>query len=157
MRVVFIHPSQDVDRDYIDYPPFSSLGVWQNAAALSCLGHETRVVDAFALPDSDYLPTTDGARFGVSDERLLEEISAAPFECAVIHLCVFDVEREGRPCVAARITKALRALRPKAKLIVAELAIGGMHALAYDPKQRLHFWPEAPDAWLRFEIGRAHV
>lgn len=151
MRVVFIHPGQEVEPNYIDYPPFTSLGVWQNAAALSAAGHEVRVADAFALPDSDYTPTGDGARFGVPDERLLAEISGAPFDCAVIHLSVFDAEREGSLSAAARLTLALRAQRPEALLIVAELAIGGMHAVAYDPASRIASWPAAPDAWLRYE------
>lgn len=150
-RVLFIHPSQEVAASYIDYPPFSSLGVWQNAAALSAHGHEVRVADAFALPESGYSRIPAGARFGVDEACLLAEAMAAPFDLAVIHLSVFDQVRPATSCAAARLVAALRTLAPKAKLVVAELAIGGMHSIAYEPAQVLAAWPAAPDYWLRFE------
>ena len=67
MRSLVLHPPVSIARDFIDYPYCSDLGAVQLAAVLDARGHETHLVDAYALAGSGLTWRKDGrAHLGAS-------------------------------------------------------------------------------------------
>jgi len=59
-KILVIHPSVSVARDYIDYPYFTDLGAVQLTSVLTGAGFEVDLVDAYALPGSSLEERPDG-------------------------------------------------------------------------------------------------
>ncbi len=153
MRVLILHPSQRVHPNYIDYPAFESLAAWNVADYLKIKGHDVSLIDAYCLPASDWKREPEHIRIGVTQNRLLEEIqnraNEQPAEVAIVQLGPFAVQAPDDDNLFFLI-RALRQAHPSVTVVLADLHIGGMNYVAYDPSRFLSS-PGRPDILLRYE------
>ena len=149
-KTVVIHPPQEVESDFIDYPYFTDLGAWLLTRRLKKLGRFVHLLDAFALPGAD-VRTLRGGRtmFGAPYAALLERLGDADFDNAVIHFTPYMLRApylEGLHFLLGR----LKELRPGAKLVGAELYTGGMHRVEPDEARLQAAYPQL-DAFVTLE------
>jgi len=149
MRVLLLHPPLQVNYNHIDYPALSSLALWQNAACLKHHGYEIRVLDAFSLSTSQKTSTKPYFYIGPEKKEFIRELSKESFDVAIIHLDQYLVQYPQKEFLSG-IIAACRKLQPNAKLILADMHIGGMNYVAYDPARFLES-KYAPDWLVRFE------
>jgi len=147
-RVLIVHPPVSIARDFIDYPYFADLGAVQLAAVVRQREHEVRLVDAFALPESSLTWRPDGrALLGAPVADVLEHASG--FEPDAVIVCTTPFHRPPmRDDTMADVLVGLRALAPKASLVLADAYQSGQHYVEADGL--LASYPEA-DAWLKYE------
>ena len=66
--IAILRPPVYANRQFIDYPYFTSFAVWQVAYALRLKGHEVSVLDALTMPTASVSIEEDGYfRFGCND------------------------------------------------------------------------------------------
>jgi len=152
MHVLLIHPPFSLHRNYIDYPFFSSLSVWQNAAFLARQGFDVSVLDACALPDSDRTDHEDRYWVGSSMASFLERVQAATCDAVVLHYSVFAAQ-DSQSDAPFAVIRALRMKRPELPILLCDLHIGGMHYLDYDAARLLER-TDRPDWLVRYEAER---
>jgi len=154
MRVLILHPPQYVGPDYIDYPTMTPLGAWTAAAHLTNDGHDVRLVDAFTLPGSEVIKNrVGGLKLGAPIENVINAANSRPFDLAVLQLSPFSVQ-EQKPEALYSITKALKLAQPDSAIVWADLFVGGMNAILYEPERFLSK-PSSPFAIVRFEAEHA--
>lgn len=149
MRVLLIHPPVRVHRAHIDYPLFTGLAVWHTAAMLEQAGHAVRVLDAFAVPGATLHPEESRTHLGLPAAQLAARLADAPFDAVVLHLSPFSVQQP-EPSPLRELIAAMRRHNPEIPVILADMHIGGMNYLAYDPARYLK-QPWRPDWLVRYE------
>lgn len=88
VRVAVVHPPLTIAEDFIDYPFVANLGAVQLAAAVRAAGHDTRLVDCFAMAEAGFCWRDDGrARLGAPTAAVLEAIGEV--DAAVVVLTPF--------------------------------------------------------------------
>ena len=140
-KIVVIHPPQEVQGDYIDYPYFTNLPARSLAVLLKEQGYFVHLLDAFCHPGADYHPQRGGAGlFGWPFVSLFERLADADFDIAIVHFTPWSLasHRFG----LAYLIERLRLLRPQSLLIGAELYAGGMHRLEPDEEILREGYPE---------------
>lgn len=154
MRVLVLHPSMTVARDFIDYPYLANLGGAQLAGALrdsrGSMDLDLVYIDAFALESSTATWQEDGRLLvGAPVADVLAEISG-DFDAAIIITTPFH--RPGtRDALLAEFITELRRRTPY--LVLADAYQSGQHYVEADV---LSAYPEA-DAWLKYEAeGSIH-
>jgi len=131
-KIVVIHPPQEVENDFIDYPYFTGFPAMSLAEALKLQGHHVHLLDAFARPGAGFHPLRgDKAMFGVPFAALVEPLKDADFDWAIVHFTTFAL-RGGFSQGLAFLLSRLRELRPHSRVIGAELYAGGMHRIEPD-------------------------
>jgi len=126
-RIVVIHPPQEVEGDYIDYPYFTNLPASFLVSSLRERGYYAHLLDAFARDGAGVRTLRHGkAMFGVAYTELLYPLADADFDFAVVHFTPYALTGGKREGLASLISR-LRELRPDSTLLGAELYTGGMH------------------------------
>jgi MoaA/NifB/PqqE/SkfB family radical SAM enzyme len=153
-RVLVVHPPTTVARDFIDYPYFADLGAVQLAAVLRGIGHDVRLVDAYALASSTLAPREDGRlHLGAPDADVVEACrrafgGAAP-DFVVVALTPFH-RPPARDDVLGALLAALRVAWPLPPLVLADCYQSGQHYLECAEAAVLEAYPEV-DAWVKYE------
>ena len=149
-KIVVIHPPQEVEGDFVDYPHFTNVAVWMVATHLKQQGHFVHLLDAFALEQADVRPVRGGRLlFGVPHVALLERLRDADFDVAVVHVSQFALA--AGPVEGLRfVLEKLRQYRPDSLLVGAEMYAGGMHRIDVD-EERLREWYPQLDAFVSLE------
>lgn len=146
MRVLVLHPSMTVARDFIDYPYLANLGGAQLAGALreSDLVQELVYVDAFSLESSTAAWQKDGRLLvGAPVSEVLAQVDG-DFDAVVLITTPFH--RPGtRDALLADFVAALRPRTPY--LLLADAYQSGQHYVEADVLSK---YPEV-DAWLKYE------
>jgi len=136
-----IFPSVDVASDFIDYPHLANVQAYQAAAALD-ERFETSVVDALAMDGSDVARLASGRfRIGAPDAAVLRRAAARGFDAAVVVVTPFQNPLQKSRRIAALLA-ALRRAAPRARLVLADAYVGGMHTIGYEAKTLLAFYPQ---------------
>ena len=137
MQVLLINPPQRVNKNFIDYPPFVSLGLWHTAAYLKSIGYEVKLLDSFAQKDSEVKTSKSCPEYyhlGISEEYLLSEIDKIDFDCVIIHLTPFIIQEPDRKSLNS-IVKRIKLAHPQKKVIGIDAYIGGMNYIAYKAEE----------------------
>ncbi len=149
-RVTLVFPPLRVSRDFIDYPYFADLGAVQNAAVLRAAGHATTLVDALAMPGAVLAPLDgDYVRLGADAAAVAERALAAPADVLVVAYTPFHRPPARDPLLGDLLAR-LRAARPDAPVLLADLYQSGQHVVDVPSAEILAAYPEA-DAILRYE------
>jgi MoaA/NifB/PqqE/SkfB family radical SAM enzyme len=149
VRVLLVHPPMSIARDFIDYPYFSDLGAVQLAAVLEAAGHETELVDAFALPDSGLEWRSDGrARLGATTSAVVAAVRNHP-EVVLVTYSPF-ARPPVRDDVMAAMLEALRVRFEDAPVWLVDAYQGGQHYVEAPGEAVLQAYPEV-DAWVKYE------
>ncbi len=151
-RILVVHPPTSVARDFIDYPWFSDLGAVQAAAVLRDRGHAVTLVDAHALQGSTLRWRDDGrAHLGAPVDEVVLACSAALAEADAVVVAYTPFHRPPARCdVLGATLVALRARKPGAHIVLADLYQSGQHYVEADGAAVLASYPEV-DAWLKYE------
>ncbi|MBI5607919.1 MAG: radical SAM protein [Deltaproteobacteria bacterium] len=150
-RVLLIQPPLLLASDFIDYPYFTNLGVWQAAAALRQAGHDPQVLDAFCQPNSGLLlESSPLVRLGVPLSGLLAKLPALAPDVVVIGYSPW-LRATAATAELAKLCKSLRERWP-APIVLADCDVGGMHTIAWDATALDEV---AADYGLRFEADVA--
>lgn len=149
MQVLLIHPPLRVHREHIDYPAFSSLALWHNAAQLSARGFEVSVLDSLAMSTAGRIEGSPYFELGVKIDDFLLEMDKRDCQAAVVHLNPFVVQ-DPKKDILRRIVRRLRDRRPEIVVVFADMHIGGMNHIAYEAEDFLNA-SDAPDYLLRYE------
>jgi len=152
VRVGIIFPSVDVASDFIDYPHLAGVQAYQAAAVLRDR-FEVSVIDALAMPGSDVARLRSGRfRIGAPDAAVERAATDAGLDVAVIVMTPFQnpLRRSRR---IASLLGALRRRAPRARLVLADAYVGGMHTIGYAADTLLRFYPQA-DGVSRLEPER---
>jgi MoaA/NifB/PqqE/SkfB family radical SAM enzyme len=150
VRLLVVHPPVSVAADFIDYPYFADLGAVQLATVLRGRGHDVTLVDAYALPDSDLQPRTDGRlHLGASVQTTLEATRGS-FDAAVVAYTPFH-RPPHRDDVLAAVLEGLGDM----PIVLADLYQSGQHYVMVPPEVVLASYPELT-AYVPFE-GEATV
>ena len=154
-NILLVRPPMQVHRDAIDYPPFIGFGCWWNAANLRAEGFGVDVLDAFLLPDATCgPPNAQGYRWlGPTIRSFLARLEAIRCDLAVIHYDPFSVQSPSDKLLAA-IVGGLRRAQPERPIWLADMHVGGMNYIAYDPAS-ITSWPIVPDGILTGEADNA--
>ena len=141
-KVVVIHPGQVVEQDAIDYPHFTGLPAAGLVRVLRNAGFRVHLLDACCRPGASFRPLRGGnGLYGVPTASLLEPLSDADFDVAVLHFSPYHM----RPVMDAglgHLLSRLRKFRPAARLIGAEMYAGGMHRVPADQTFLQSNYPE---------------
>ena len=87
-RTLLLQPPLLLHADFIDYPYFASLGLWQAAAGLRQGGHDVQVLDALCQPGSGLLRVSNGfVRLGIPLSGFLAKLPAERPDVVVIGHC----------------------------------------------------------------------
>lgn len=148
-RVLLVNPPLLLDREFIDYPYFTGLGVASNAAALRARGFSVTVADAQALPSSDAEACVDGRLLAGCDVAALFAGVAREPDAVVVAVPPFLLPH-ARTAFATALFAAVRARFPAARLVAADCYFGGMHYIEYDGAAFLRRHPEL-DALVKYE------
>lgn len=155
-RVLMINPPFVVDRDFIDYPYFTGLGVMMNAAVFREAGIGVSVADAQALSLSDVYSLDDGnILVGCETDRLLRSVTDDAYTAVVVGLSPFIFPRF-KDAFFADFFKNLRQRFGGAKIIAADCYQGGMHYLEYDAETFLDNYSYV-DAVVKYECESSLV
>lgn len=149
MKVLLLHPPIQVNQDHIDYPAFTSLALWHNAAFLKHHGFDVRVLDSFSLSTSQKTENKPYFYLGPEKQEFIRELSKEQFDVVIVHLDQFLVQFPEPKFISSIIT-ALKRLSKDAPVILADMHIGGMNYVAYDPARFLDDSCR-PDWLVRFE------
>ena len=145
-KVLLINPPFPWDRDFIDYPYFTGLGVLANAAALREKGFSVSVADAQSAG-----PQSPGW-VGCGLDRLLA--GAAP-DCPTVAVAVPPFLRpQARTAFAAKLFRTVSQRLSPERLVAADFYFGGMHHVEYDADAFLRRHPEV-DAVVKYEAEAA--
>jgi MoaA/NifB/PqqE/SkfB family radical SAM enzyme len=155
-RVLVALPPLSVARDWIDYPYFADLGAVQLAATLRAAGHDTRLVDALAMPGATLHHRKDGrihlgAPLGAwltRAEPLARDVDAIVLVTTPFHRPPAQPDPALRDDLFAGALRGLRAMRPDAPILIADAYVSGQHHVETDAL--LATYPEA-DAWVKHE------
>ncbi len=150
-RILLVRPPLRVHRNGIDYPAFIGFGCWWNAAYLRKEGFDVEVLDAFQLPDASCgEPDAQGYRwFGPPIRSFLAQLGAIRSDLAVIHFDPFGVQNPSDNLLAT-VVGGLRRAQPNRPVWLADMHVGGMNYIAYDPHS-VADWPIVPDGILTGE------
>ena len=145
-RTLVLHPPLTVARDFIDYPYFSDLGAVQLAAVL---GQSARLVNAFALPGATATRREDGRlHLGASVSETLQA-AGNHWDLVVVAYTPFH-RPPHRDDVLAAVLEGLRAQRPDAPIVLADLYQSGQHYVQAAGLDVHRAYPEI-SAWVRYE------
>ncbi|NOY94319.1 MAG: radical SAM protein [Deltaproteobacteria bacterium] len=148
-KILIVHPSVSVARDYIDYPYFTDLGAVQLASVLSGEGFDVTLVDAYALPGSGLREREDGRLLmGAELPEILAQ-SEGDFDAIVVAYTPFH-RPPHRDDVLSETLAGLRAQHPEARLLLADLYQSGQHYVEAPGEQVLAAYPEA-HAYVKYE------
>lgn len=148
-RALVVFAPQRVSRDFIDYPYFADLGAIQAAAVLRDAGFDVALSDALAQPGATLGELGAGdVLLGRPLEPFLDELPA-DFDCAVVALTPFHRPPAADPFLARTLAR-LRALRPGAAIVLADLYQSGQHVVDAPGAELLASYPDA-DALLKYE------
>ncbi len=131
-RTLLLQPPLLLHADFIDYPYFASLGLWQAAAGLRAAGHDVAVLDALCQPGSGLLRESNGlVRLGIPLSGFLAKLPAERPDVVVIAHCPW---LRARPASAelARLAAHLQQRWPQVPVVLADCDVGGMHYIAWD-------------------------
>jgi len=131
-RILFVQPPLHLPYDFVDYPWFADLGLLFAAARAARAGWQAEVVDAFALPGADRVREGEGWRLGAPEEDLLAAMPGEAPSVVVIGNSPFLRPWAPHPATL-RLVEALRRTWPDAALVLADAAVGGMHAVEPPP------------------------
>lgn len=134
MRVAALNPQIYVHKEFVDWPYFANLGTLHAAAQLREAGHDVRVADAFALPESRVMEDDGGFWMGADPEILVEYCAAGRPEAVVIGLSPFvGVWTEDRAfrSLLVEIERRLGGV----PVILSDNYMGGMHYVDYRPEE----------------------
>ncbi|RJO65886.1 MAG: radical SAM protein [Myxococcales bacterium] len=149
MRVLVVQPPLFVHREHIDYPAFVSLAAWTVAAHLRAAGIDVELADAFLMDGADFHAGEPYSTLGSPPEKFWAELQRRRFAAAVVHLDPFTVQAPDDGWLGPTFA-ALRAANPGAPIVLADLHIGGMNYVDYDPSHYVNR-PDGADYLLRFE------
>jgi MoaA/NifB/PqqE/SkfB family radical SAM enzyme len=148
-RTAIVFPPLRVSRDFIDYPYFADLGAVQAAAVVRAAGAEVTLVDALAMEGAGLAPLDEGyVRLGATAEAVLARVPAGA-GAIVIAFTPFHRPPSRDPLLGA-ILAPLRAERPGAPIVLADLYQSGQHVVDARPEDVLAAYPEV-DVFLRYE------
>ena len=148
MKAVVIQPPLLLSRDFIDYPYFTCLGGYQAAAVLRKCGFDATMIDGLARPDADLIEDQSEAWLGEEKKKFKRRVRKLNCDMAVIASSPFLTGLPGRRWLeelAATLAKSGASL-----VILADMYVGGMHYLEYDPAGLLDKIPGL-DLILRYE------
>lgn len=131
-RALLVQPPLLLHADWIDYPYFANLGLWQAAADLRAHGHHVEVLDACCLPSSNATRETGGfVRLGVPLATLLGRLPAEAPDVIVIGHSPW---LRARPAATElkRLAATLATRWPGVPTVLADCDVGGMHSIAWD-------------------------
>lgn len=149
-RVLVVHPPVTIARDWIDYPYFADLGAVQLAGELA-REHDVVMVNAYALPGSTLYWRRDGrGHLGASVDELLGAVEDVAPDLVVVTVTPFH-RPPHRDDVLAAVLRGLRAMHPRAPLLLADAYQSGQHYV--EASALLDAYPEA-DAWVKYEAER---
>ena len=130
-HVLLVQPPLLLHGDFIDYPYFASLGLWQAAACLRAAGHSVQVLDALCQPSSGLISESNGMiRLGIPLSGLLAKLpEVAPDVVVVGH----SPWLRARPAAAElrKLADHLRLRYPTVPLVLADCDVGGMHYIEW--------------------------
>ncbi|MFI5360697.1 MAG: radical SAM protein [Elusimicrobiota bacterium] len=148
-RVLLINPPLLLDKEFIDYPYFTGLGVLSNASVLRARGFSVSVADAQASADGGGEPPVDGRiRAGCGIDSLLAAVSG-DFDAVVVAVPPYLLPHV-LTSFASQLFAAVRRRFSSARLVAADCYFGGMHYVEYDGESFLARHPEA-DALVKYE------
>ena len=130
-RTLLLQPPLLLHADFIDYPYFASLGLWQAAAGLRQGGHDVQVLDALCQPGSGLLRESNGfVRLGIPLSGFLAKLPAERPDVVVIGHCPW---LRARPASAelARLAAHLQQRWPAVPVVLADCDVGGMHFIEW--------------------------
>ena len=136
-HVLCIQPPLLLHAEYIDYPTFAGLGLWQAAADLRQAGHDVAILDAFCLPSSNLIQEGKDVRgqqlvrLGVPVSTLLSKLPAQGPDVVVLGNSPW---LRARPAAQElkRLVANLHERWPQTPVILADCDVGGMHFIAWD-------------------------
>jgi len=148
-KILVIHPSVSVARDYIDYPYFTDLGAVQLTSVLTGAGFEVDLVDAYALPGSSLEERPDGRLLlGAGLDEVLARCEG-DFDAMIVAYTPFH-RPPHRDDVLSATLAGLRAQHPEASLLLADLYQSGQHYVEAPGEDILAAYPEA-HAYVKYE------
>ena len=155
MRSLVLHPPVSIARDFIDYPYCSDLGAVQLAAVLDARGHETHLVNAYALAGSGLTWRDDGrAHLGASVAEMRSTIEGLTRMRGAPDLVVVAYTPFHRPPlrddILGELLAGLREDLPRATVLLADCYQSGQHYVEADGDAVLGAYPEC-DAWVKYE------
>ncbi len=149
-EAVIIQPPLLLSKEFIDYPYFSNLGVYQAASILRGCGFQVAVVDGL-IDDDGLREIGKRAWLGEPRDTFLEKLAGIRADLIVVHASSFSRTDPGRDWLV-EIMNGLQATRHDL-LVMAEMVTGGMHYLETDPRDWLNEIPGL-DLYLRYEGDR---
>ena len=149
-RVLLINPPFYTDRNFIDYPYFTGLGVMTNAAVLREAGLGVHVADAQAQPMSDAYPVdNEQLLIGVDTKRLLRAAGDKDYAHVVVGLNPY-MQPGVRNAHIADFFTALKQRFAHAAITAADCFVGGMHYTEYHGETFLENYPQV-DTLVKYE------
>lgn len=131
-RTLLLQPPLLLHADFIDYPYFANLGLWQAAAGLRAGGHEVSVLDAFCQPGSGLVRESNTfIRLGIPLSGFLGKLPAQRPDAVVIAHSPW-MRARAASAELSRLSRHLQQCWPDVPVILADCDIGGMHYIAWD-------------------------
>lgn len=148
VRVHIVQPPLRISRDFVDTPYHSDLGAVQAASVLVEAGFDTRVTNAFALPDSGLQPLDDRTfRIGATVESVAARVSEA--DLLLVHYTPYHRPPARDPLLGELLAR-LRSDHAETPILLADLYQSGEHYVQADPARICSSYPEI-DAFLRYQ------
>lgn len=132
MKILFLNPNLNVEKEFIDYPYFININMLQAVAILKKKGYEVEVLDMFAQSDSDVTEKDNFLIFG-SKTNLNSLIKKKDFDVAIIlnspFLKLFNSKKNRE---IQNVMKTIKSKKNNPRIILADCHIGGMHFVDYE-------------------------
>lgn len=130
-RALLVQPPLLLHGEFIDYPYFTSAGLWQAAANLRAAGHEVEVVDSFCLPTSNLVRERGGMiRLGVPWTSFTDRLPQDRPDVVVIANSPWQRARAAS-AELARFVGELALRWQDVPTVLADCDIGGMHFIEW--------------------------
>lgn len=130
-RVLLIQPPLLLHGEFIDYPYFAGLGLWQAAANLRAAGHDITVCDAFCQPTSTLMQERAGmVRLGVPWSTFSAKLPADAPDVIVVANSPWQRARAAS-AELSRFALRLSERWPDTPTVLADCDVGGMHYIEW--------------------------
>ena len=131
-HLLLLQPPLLLHAEFIDYPYFAGMGLWQAAANLRAAGHDVTVLDAFCLPTSNLVQEAKGfVRLGVPVATFLGRLPAARPDVVVFAHSPW-LRARAASAELKRIVAHLAERWPQLPTVLADCDVGGMHSIEWD-------------------------
>jgi MoaA/NifB/PqqE/SkfB family radical SAM enzyme len=152
--ILLVQPPLSLSRDFIDYPYHCDLGVVQAAAVLRRDGFETRVIDAFAMPNAGLFPLGRArVLLGAASPAVVAACDQASGsggpDAFIVSYTPFHRPPQ-RDALLGELLTQLRAHFPSTPVVLADLYQSGQHYVEAAGADILSAYPVA-DVLVKYE------